>query len=154
MTKVKLTVICVIQMLLIASFPAIGKNSTIDSLKARLTKAADTVKVKLLMEAGDFYNDKNNHENALPYYLDALKLAETIQNKESLFLSLMKLTNFYEGLLRHEQAPEFGLRAQKIAEEQGNKQNLYEILDLIGGIIYFNEGKYGKAIECGEKIMK
>src|SRR5579872_4648554 len=133
MTKVKLTVIWVIQMLLIASFPAIGKNSTIDSLKARLTRVTDTSKVKTLIEAGDFYYDKNDHENALPYYLDALKLAETIQNKESLFLSLMKLAHFYENLEKHETALEFALRAQKIAEDQGNKQNLYDAMDLIGG---------------------
>ncbi len=131
-----------------------AQKSAIDSLSAILAKSTDTVKVKTLIKIGNVYKVKNNYDKALSNYLDALKLADSIQNKECLFLSLKQLASFYNELNQNDQALEFGLRAQKIAEEQGNKQNLYDILDLVGGFIYFNSGKYDKATQCGQTMMK
>jgi len=132
----------------------VAQKSGIDSLNARLLNAADTNKVKIFIQIGDEYKFKDNYEKALSNYLDGLKLADSIKNKESLFLSLKKLAQFYNGLNKNDQALEFGLRAQKVAEDEGNKQNIYDILDLIGGFIYFNEGKYDKATQYGQRMMK
>jgi len=131
-----------------------AQKSAIDGLNASLATGNDTSKVKTFIRIGDEYNQKNNYEKALSNYFSALKLAEVIQNQESQFLSLMKLSAFYERLFKHEQALEFGLRAQKIAEEQGNKQNMFDVFDLVGGLIYCNEGKYDVAIKYWDRMMK
>src|SRR4029077_8998705 len=51
-------------------------------------------------------------------------------------------------------ALEFALKAKKIAEKQGNKKNLFDIVDLIGGFIYFNSGKYELSLEYGFELQK
>jgi len=139
---------------LVFGMQVFAQKSVIDSLNAILAKSTDTTKVKTFIKIGNEYKGKNNYDKALSAYLDALKLADSVQNKECLFLSLKQLATFYNNLNKNDQALEFGLRAQKIAEDQGNKQNLYDILDLIGGFIYFNSGKYDKATQCGQTMMK
>jgi len=63
----------------------VAQKSGIDSLNARLLNAADTNKVKIFIQIGDEYKFKDNYEKALSNYLDGLKLADSIKNKESLF---------------------------------------------------------------------
>ncbi len=128
--------------------------SSIDSLKTFLNSASDTLKVKTLIDIGDIYEEQDNKEQALSNYFEALKTAEVIQNKEWLFQSLIAVAHFYENLRQHNVALEYALKAQKIAEEQNNKQNLYDIYDLLGGLIYFNENNFTKAFEYGEKMMR
>ena len=128
--------------------------SAMDSLTTLLTKATDTLKVKTFINIGDIYEEQDNQGQALSNYFEALKIAEVIQNKEWLFQSLKAVAHFYEHLHQNDLALEYALKAQKIAEQQNNKQNLYDIYDLLGGFIYFNQQNYNKAFEYGEKMMR
>ena len=119
--------------LLAVANTSFARVSAIDSLKLRLAKANDSTRVVILNQIGDKYYGQDNFETALSNYLNALKIAESIQNKQCIFLSLSSLTNFSEGLGKHQQALDYGLRALKIAEEQRNNDNIYNILDVVGG---------------------
>ena len=113
-----------------------------DSLSKILSTQADTLKVKTLLKAGNKYSFQNKKDTALAHYLEALKISEESNDEESKFLSLHALANFYEDLRKMDLALEFALKAKKIAEKQRNNENLFNIVDLIGGYIYFNSEKY------------
>jgi two-component system NtrC family sensor kinase len=144
---------CALTLLLALANTALAGTAT-DSLKNQLANANDSTKVTLLVKIGNEYSNSDNFESALSSYLSALKLSEAIQNKQCLFFTLYNISNFYEGLNKHQQALEFGLRALKTAEDQGNKNNIYTVLDLLGGLIYFNQGQYDKTLACGQRMLK
>ncbi|MBK7652337.1 MAG: hypothetical protein IPJ20_18740 [Flammeovirgaceae bacterium] len=65
-----------------------------------------------------------------------------------------RLSLYYERNEYHDRALEFGLRAERIALAQNSNENLFEILNLVGGNIYFNKGDYSKSLEYGERMMR
>ncbi|CAN5439846.1 hypothetical protein BH10BAC2_BH10BAC2_39160 [soil metagenome] len=128
---------------------AISQTQTPESLQQQLAQQPDILKIKTLITIASDYEDKEKYDTALTYYLNALKLAEEIQNQESLFQSLNAVARFYEHRHKRDLALEFALRAQKVAAEQNNKEHLFNIKDLIGGFIYFNDGKYDESLKYG-----
>ena len=141
-------------MALVLTFSANAQVTNIDSLKNLLSKESDTARIKTMIAIGGGYDDKYKYDTALYYYLDALKLAESVQEKKSLFLCLNRLALFYEHKNNFQLALEFALRAQKIAEEENSLQSLFDIYNYVGGVIYFNHGNFDTSLIYGFRLMK
>jgi signal transduction histidine kinase len=140
--------------LAVANLFAIAQISYPDSLTKILSAQEDSLKVVTLLNTSFRYTELNKNDTALAYLLDALKIAEESNDDTRQFLSLNALANFYEDLRKLDLALDFALKAKKIAEKQGNKENLFNIVDLIGGFIYFNGGKYELSLEYGIELQK
>lgn len=141
--------------LLLAVMPAITFSQAFntDSLQLVLKNQPDTVKVQTLIKTGYTYYSSEKYDTALNWYLDALKLAEKINNKQSQFIALYEVADFYQNQRKKGLALEFALRARKIAEQQRNDQNLFKALDLIGGFIYFNQGNFEQSLAYGLELQ-
>ena len=107
-----------------------------------------------MLEIGTRYFSQSRFSEGLTFHFDALKLAEKTQNKGIHFRCLAELASFYESNTMHDNALKLALQAEEIASEQNNARDLFEIYDLIGGYIYFNQGNYDKAFEYGKKMLR
>lgn len=138
-----------------AAVPAItfSQSYNTDSLQLLLSNQPDTVKVQTLIKTGNAYYSREKYDSALNLYLDALKLAEKINDKQSQFIALHEVADFYQNQRKKGLALEFGFRARKIAEQQRNDQNLFKALDLIGGFIYFNQGNFEESLAYGLELQ-
>jgi len=125
-----------------------------DSLKNLLTTQSDSQKVRTLIEIGTQYYLKQNDDTALNYYLNSLKLAESTKNENATFASLIAVASFYDSHEKRDLALEFALRAKKIAEDQKDDRKLFDIYNIIGGIIYFNQGKFSQSLQYGLQMVK
>jgi len=150
--NLRFIIIVLLQFILIA--PSYSQKKVIDSLMSSLAQVDDTTKIKLMLTIAEFHSENSKYDTALMYRFKALQLAERIENNESLYQCLKELSLYYERNEYHDRALEFGLRAERIALAQNSNENLFEILNLVGGNIYFNKGDYSKSLEYGERMMR
>jgi tetratricopeptide (TPR) repeat protein len=125
----------------------------IDSLKNVVATAKDdTNKVKLLIEIGEQYKNKIT-DTALYYYHEALEIAEKIEAKEFIAMSLIRLGVNIQIKGSYDKAIEYLERALKISEETGDKEKITTCYLNIG-IVYHDQGSYDKAIKYYLKSLE
>jgi signal transduction histidine kinase/Tfp pilus assembly protein PilF len=124
-----------------------------DSLKNVVaTVKDDTNKVKLLIEIGEQY--KNTiPDTAIYYFHRALEIAENIDAKEFIAMSLIRIGVNLQINGSSDKASEYLERALKISEEIGDKEKITTCYVNIG-VIYHDQGSYDKAIEYYIKSLE
>ena len=152
--SIKKSIALLVYILLWLFVPGFSQANRMDSLKNLLTTQTDSQKVRTLIEIGTQYYLKQNDDTALNYYLNALKLAESTKNENATFTSLTAVASFYDSHEKRDLALEFALRAKRIAEDQKDDKKLFDIYNIIGGIIYFNQGNYKQSLQYGLQMQK
>lgn len=125
----------------------------IDSLKnvVAVTKY-DTNKVKLFLEIGELHRN-TIPDTALYYYQEALEIAENIEAKEFIAMSLIRIGSSRQFYDSPDKAIEYLERALKISEEIGDKEKITSCYVNIGNINQ-DQGSYDKAIEYYLKALE
>ncbi len=125
----------------------------IDSLKNAVVVARnDTNKVKLFYALGDQYRS-TLPDTGLYYYLEALKVAESINAKKYIAQCLIAVGANLGTKESFDNAIEYFERALKISEEIGDEEKISTIYLNIGHIDH-DKGLYDKAIEDYTKSLE
>ena len=129
------------------------KIFAIDSLIKRLTIVSDTAKVNLLIEIAEEYGFLDEHEKAKSSFLEAIRLAESINFMEGIIYSLNSLGcqnlwrgNFSSALKNHE-------RALELAEKIKDKRRIANSLNFIS-VVYRKKDDYLKSLDFSLRSLK
>ncbi len=104
-------------------------------------------------ELGVFYYFKGNYPLSLDFFFKALKIRESLNNKERTAATLGNIGNVYDHQGNYPQALNYHFKALKIDEELGNKAGICRHLGNIG-LIYSNQKDYAKALDYYFKGLK
>src|ERR1051325_1150778 len=105
-----------------------------------------TFKCKTLCNMGNVFIALGDYPVALDYYLRALKLAESLNNKAEIARDLGNIGVVYSYEGDYSETLEYYLKALKLKQELGNKVEIAITSGNIG-IVYFRKGEYSKALE-------
>jgi signal transduction histidine kinase len=130
-----------------------AQQSKLDSLKNRMETSSGASKVELLLQIAGVYYKQNEANEELSAYLEALRLAEDIEDSRLVFAASYEIAFFYTRQQKYPLALSFALKAKEAAEVQGSQESLFSVLNLIGGIIYFNQGRFDSSLSYGTKLM-
>src|SRR5436190_19655227 len=140
---------CLLSILLISvSIFSFTQTSIIDSLKLKLINASDTLKVTMLLEAGNIYSNTGKYDSALNYYFKAVDIAEKVSDKIFLIRSLSNISDLYAIENRTQMALKFAFQALEIAKQQKYETAIYVLQSSIG-LIYFNNGQFKESLPYG-----
>lgn len=107
----------------------------------------------ILNNIGLVYDDKADYTTALKYYLEVLKMVDTIDgNKRQLAGTLNNVGLIYQNLKNYDEALRYYSRSLKIKEEIGNKKAIGNSLHNIG-LVYKLKGEYDKSLEYYTKAL-
>ncbi|MGZ4054682.1 MAG: tetratricopeptide repeat-containing sensor histidine kinase [Bacteroidia bacterium] len=130
----------------IASLTGSSQLSKFDSLKTALDRSAqDTNRVNLLNEIGGRLIKKGVYPEAHNYLSQSISLAEQLNFKRGLTISLNRLGNIYSRQNDNSTALEYYHKALKISEETKDMRSVADVKSNIG-IVYSDEGDYEKAL--------
>ena len=106
-----------------------------------------------LNNKGFFVKENGNNEKALYYYQKALKIDESIKNKEGIANSLNNIGLVYDNIGDISKALEYYHRSLKIREELDNKQDIATSLNNIGAL-YKDQGDLTKGLDYFLRSLK
>jgi signal transduction histidine kinase/Tfp pilus assembly protein PilF len=125
----------------------------VDSLNLQFKQAnSDTVKIKLLIAAGDMFKN-TNPDTALYYYKLALFIADHIKNNMYEIQSYKGVGNVFLNQGANDKAMVYFTKALNIALELGDKKEIAGVNNNIGSS-YYKQGEYDKATEYYLKSLK
>jgi len=139
--------------LLILTLTSTAQSLKTDSLKARITHAAeDTNKVNTLILLGKQYFS-SQPEEAIKYSLQAKELAVKIrfQKGQANALKSIGIANYMQG--KYFEALDFWNQATTVYESIGDKVGVANMLSN-SGAVYFNQGEDAKALEFYLRSLK
>ncbi|WP_417431319.1 tetratricopeptide repeat-containing sensor histidine kinase [Halpernia sp.] len=116
-----------------------------DLLKPEIKKNNSKIYIKSELNLGRIYGDKGNNVQALKYYQDALKVAESTKDKESIPHILKNIGILYVSWKKFDEAFNYYDKAEKLATEIGNKELIADCQNN-KGIIYEQQKNYPKAL--------
>ena len=99
-----------------------------------------------LNNIGNGYYNLADYKTCLGYYLKALKIQESIDNKKGILTSSGAIGNVYLSLKQLDDALKYFERALKIGNEIGNKRGVASCL-ISMGTIYSNKKDFTKALD-------
>jgi two-component sensor histidine kinase/Tfp pilus assembly protein PilF len=106
-----------------------------------------------LGKMGMIYYNQGEYENALVHYLQALKINESINNKNGVSDNLCNIGTVYRTQKKYEKALEYQFKALKMDEDSRNKYAIASDHTNIGNI-YFDAENYDKAMIYYPKALK
>jgi tRNA A-37 threonylcarbamoyl transferase component Bud32 len=131
----KKEIIYLIFIFIIAFFPVLWGEKTIDQKIADLEKKLPTLVGKesiarVLLNIGNVYHDLSDYEKALDFHLQALKLNEELGKKTDISGSLHNIGNIYMELAKPHQALEYYQLYHQTDEEILNEKSNQQINEL------------------------
>jgi class 3 adenylate cyclase len=125
----------------------------VDSLQVELTKAKnDKQKSSILYDLGAAYQRKKSYDQAIEYYLQALRINESAGNKKNAATLASNLGVCYFNKRDFNNAATYYSRAAAIYEETDNKKAQLVVYSNIA-TVYNEMGNTAKAVEYYEKSM-
>ncbi len=112
----------------------------------------DSLKISALRSIGDTYLSRNEELLAFRNYIQALNLAEEVQNYDQMRRCYYMMANFYSDLEDFEKAKDYLFKSEKLAlqrREPYHRLNLYNNI----GRIYTRDKQYDMATSFYEKCM-
>ncbi|MDM8517740.1 adenylate/guanylate cyclase domain-containing protein [Desulfobacterales bacterium HSG16] len=105
-----------------------------------------------LNNIGVAFKNMGDYEQAMDYYLNALKIRETLSDRKEIANSLHNVGVLYDYLLNYEKALEYYHQALTIREEIGDKKGIASSYNNIGIIHHFSE-EYQKALDYYHRAL-
>ena len=102
-------------------------------------------KVNAILTLGCGACNKSNYPKAMAYFLEALKIAETIKSKQNVERCYMNIGNIYFAQINYAKALAYYEKALKIAEEINDKEKKSDCYTNIGNV-YIEQTDYDKAL--------
>lgn len=143
--------VVLISFLLFPTFSSIAQNSMLDSLKAELKKANDTIKINLLNTIG-LECSEINYDTAIGYLKQAQALAEKIDFKKGLINSYSYMGYVYYYYGHYEKALDVYLQEEKEYQLIGAHQLMPDYNNI--AVCYFFLENYQKALDYYIKDLK
>jgi tetratricopeptide (TPR) repeat protein len=106
-----------------------------------------------LHQLGEIYRAQNNHEKALEFYLQSLKIEEELDNKIGISISLHALGTIHQARGNYGDAIQFYKRSLEIDKKEKNRKHSAENLHGLGNICLFL-GKFEKGIELCQRSLE
>jgi len=133
-------------------------NISLDLFKTQNTSASIRKKIEIAIAKsynclGAFNYLKGNYPISLEYYLSALKIRESLNDKKGISATLGNIGLVYRDQSNYPKALEYYFKALKIAEELAEKNLIAADLANIG-TVYSTQTDYPKALDYYFKAMK
>ncbi|MES2837254.1 MAG: tetratricopeptide repeat protein [Bacteroidota bacterium] len=140
-------------LLFLFALNSFAEKNSIDSIQKILLKSKeDTTKVNLLNALSDEYSN-SDFNKSLKYAEEAVKLAEKLNYKKGLSVSLNNVGNAIMSQGNYKKSIDYFIKALKVAEEIGFEYELANAYGNIGNANYW-QGIYSPALENHIKALK
>ncbi|TAH18785.1 MAG: tetratricopeptide repeat protein [Cytophagales bacterium] len=124
-----------------------------EQVKADIDILAPPPRCGLFLNLGNIYMKQANYPEAIEAYQKALKIGESIGNKQAISICLNNIGNIYEAQKDDDLALKYYEQSLKIKQEQQDKKGISATLNNIGNI-YKNKKKYPSSLEYYKSALK
>ncbi|HEX9917352.1 MAG TPA: tetratricopeptide repeat protein, partial [candidate division Zixibacteria bacterium] len=108
----------------------------------------------LAMKRGDSYRDMKENDKSLENYRKALKLSQSLQDKERIAEVYSKISVIYESQNNIPKALFCLRKGLKIYQSLNNKLKMAEIYESVAYLVCIKEFQYGKSLEYYRKSLR
>jgi len=110
-------------------------------------------KLSTLNNIGIVYEDQGNYAKAVEFFFEALKSAESLQDKNKMAIVFTNLGTVYKNQKNFEKALDYYAKALSIAEEAGDQAKIAIHLGNIGSV-YVGKKEYDKGLDLFLRALK